>query len=138
MIINRGRFSNGNTTTYQRHCCVVDVLVVLGDWDLFNAECNSLEAELSCDVHATQLHIHGNHLHRPDPPTTDTPYLVMSKLMWFIKNNSKLKLHCQQVEPLHRRALYWPVVCIGLCHYLSFFKWKKWIKNEKKMNKKSI
>lgn len=55
-------------SAYQPGCPIVDLLEVRRQWDLLDAESDPCKAELACDVHAADLHVHGHDLHGAHAP----------------------------------------------------------------------
>ena len=53
---------------HQQGCLVVDTLEGWVQWDFLNSEGDATEAELACNVHATDLHVHGYDLHGAHTP----------------------------------------------------------------------
>lgn len=58
--------------THQQGCVVVDALEGRGQRNLLNAEGDPREAELACNVHAADLHVHGHDLHGTHTPAVET------------------------------------------------------------------
>jgi len=58
--------------TYQSNGSIVHVDELAWKWDVINAECNTVEAELSSNVKTTLLHVHGDQLHCSNTPETAT------------------------------------------------------------------
>ncbi len=57
--------------TYKFSSFVVHKFEIIIQVDLFYAEWDSWEAELACDVHPADLHIHCDDLHGPHAPMNE-------------------------------------------------------------------
>lgn len=54
--------------TYKFDRVVVDFDEILREADFVDLERDAMETELPCDVHASELHVHGDYLHRSHTP----------------------------------------------------------------------
>lgn len=62
--INKANQLNASSLlAYQFDRLIIDLHKILAERELFNTECDAMETQLSCYVHPSQLHIHGNQLH---------------------------------------------------------------------------